>query len=196
MSRSDRLHTDYLIIGAGSAGCVLAHRLSEDPSRQVVLVESGPPDRHPLIKIPAAFSKLYRSGVDYAHQSVPQPELEGRSLFIPRGRTLGGSGAINAMIYIRGHRADFDGWAALGNKGWGYADLLPFFQKSLGLWNIEKPENIHPLSRIFLEAAAQTGLPIVEDFNDSIADGVGIHPVNILGGARHSPAHAFLSLAV
>ncbi|NBU71161.1 MAG: choline dehydrogenase [Bacteroidetes bacterium] len=192
MSRSDRLHSDYLIIGAGSAGCVLAHRLSEDPSRQVVLIESGAPDRHPLIKIPAAFSKLYRSGVDYAHQSVPQPELEGRSLFIPRGRTLGGSGAINAMIYIRGHREDFDGWAALGNHGWDYESLLPLFQKSLDLWNIQKPERIHPLSRIFLEASAQTGYPVVDNLNDHVRHGVGIHPVNILNGARHSPAHAFL----
>lgn len=196
MSKPNHFSTDYLIVGAGSAGCVLAQRLSEDPKINVILIEAGIPDRHPLIKIPAAFSKLYRSRVDYAYQSVAQPELNGRSLFMPRGRTLGGSGAINAMIYIRGHRADFDGWAALGNKGWGYADLLPFFQKSLGLWNIEKPENIHPLSRIFLEAAAQTGYPVVDDLNDSIAHGVGIHPVNVLNGARHSPAHAFLRPAL
>ncbi|MBM3918909.1 MAG: FAD-dependent oxidoreductase [Sphingomonadales bacterium] len=209
MSKSDSLYADYLIVGAGSAGCVLAYRLSADPSRKVILLEAGIRDWHPLIKIPAAFSKLYRSGVDYAHHSVAQPELFGRSLFIPRGRTLGGSGAINAMIYIRGHRDDYDGWAAMGNPGWGYEELLPLFRKSErsastnthlhgldGLWNIETPLTIHPLSRIFLEAAQQTGYPIVDDLNDNVAHGVGIHPVNIQNGARHSPAHAFLRPAM
>lgn len=209
MSISNRISTDYLIIGAGSAGCVLAQRLSADPSRQVVLIEAGIRDRHPLIKIPAAFSKLYRSRVDYAYRSVAQSELNGRSLFVPRGKTLGGSGAINAMIYIRGHREDFDGWAAQGNDGWSFDELLPLFRKSErsgsdnthlhgrdGLWNIQTPVNIHPLSRIFLEAAAQRGYPVVDDLNDSIVHGVGVHPVNILNGARHSPAHAFLRPAM
>jgi len=203
------MQCDYLIIGAGTAGCVMASRLSEDPGRTVMLMETGPRDRHPLIRIPAAFSKLYKSGVDYAHYSTAQAELNGRSLFIPRGKTLGGSGAINAMIYIRGHRDDFDGWAAMGNPGWSYDELLPLFRKSErslstdthlhgrdGCWNIQTPADIHPLSRIFLSAAEESGYPIEPDLNSNVRHGVGVHPVNILNGARHSPAHAFLSPAM
>ena len=132
MSKPNHFSTDYLIVGAVSAGCVLAQRLSADPSIRVVLIEAGVPDRHPLIKIPAAFSKLYRSRVDYAYQSVAQPELGGRSLFMPRGRTLGGSGAINAMIYIRGTARILTAGQLWAIRAWDMRIYCPFFKKVWG----------------------------------------------------------------
>ncbi len=115
---------DYVIVGAGTAGCVLAHRLSADPAARVLLLEAGPPDSRAEIHIPAAFSRLFRTEVDWAYETAPQERLAGRRLFWPRGKILGGSSAINAMIYVRGHRADYDGWAASGCAGWGYDDVL------------------------------------------------------------------------
>lgn len=195
---------DYIIIGGGSAGCVLANRLSANSNYSVLLLEAGPKDRHPFIKIPAAFFKLYKTSVDWAYYSTPQPELFNRKLFMPRGKTLGGSGSINAMIYIRGHREDYDGWASEGCIGWDYDSILPYFKKSEhncqlkndfhgqdGPWNIQN-QRPHPISRMFLEAGAEIGLPVVEDMNANIQECVGIHQVNVKNGARHSPAAAFL----
>src|SRR3954471_17511039 len=121
---------DYVIVGAGSAGCVLAARLSEDPDVSVLLVEAGPPDTKENIHVPAAFGSLFKTDVDWDYCTAPEEGCGGRMMFLPRGRTLGGSSSINAMIYIRGHRADYAAWRNAGTPGWGYDDLLPYFKRS------------------------------------------------------------------
>lgn len=152
---------DYVIIGAGSAGCALANRLSEDPSTSVLLLEAGGPDTAQEIHIPAAFSSLFKSPIDWANETEPQPHLNNRRLYWPRGKVLGGSSSINAMVYIRGNRRDYDHWQALGNPGWSYADVLPYFKKaeneergaseyhgSGGPLNVADLRTINPLSRL------------------------------------------------
>ena len=122
---------DYVVVGAGTAGCVLASRLSEDPGTQVALIEAGPPDRHPLIHIPATVAAaISRPGLNWRFMTVPQAHLAGRSIPIPRGHVVGGSGSINGMVYFRGHPSDFDDWAAAGNPGWSYREVLPYFLRS------------------------------------------------------------------
>src|SRR4051795_10379147 len=121
---------DYVIVGAGSAGCVLAARLSEDPDVKVCLLEAGPPDTAQNIHVPVQFGKLFKTQVDWDYSTAPEPFLDRRRVYLPRGRTLGGSSSINAMIYIRGNRADYDGWRDAGATGWGYDDLLPYFRRS------------------------------------------------------------------
>lgn len=196
---------DYIIVGAGSAGCVLANRLSAKPELKVLLLEAGGSDSHPFIRIPAAFYKLYKTKVDYGFYTEPQEHALDRRLFSPRGKTLGGSGSINAMIYIRGHRSDFDGWAAAGNAGWSFNEVLPYFLRAEnnanlsgmyhsqdGPWHISNLKEVHPLTHTYLQAAHSTGLPILPDMNAETDEGVGIHQVNQHQGARFSPAHAYL----
>ena len=196
---------DYIIIGAGSAGCVLANRLSADSRHQVLLLETGPKDRNPLIRIPAAFFRLYKTRVDWAFYSTPQSALNNRRLFMPRGKTLGGSGSINAMIYIRGHREDYDQWAREGCPGWDYDNVLPYFKKAennaqlgepyhgqQGPWHITNLQQPHPLTQAYVKAGQECGLPFLEDMNGALDEGVGIHQVNQWNGQRHSPASAYL----
>src|SRR5262245_54401878 len=121
---------DHIIIGAGSAGCVLANRLSEKSSKRVLLLEAGPPDRDLNIKIPAGFPKLFKSKHDWGHESVPQAACADRAFYFPRGKVLGGSSSINAMLYVRGHRADYDAWAASTSPDWAYEAVLPYFKRS------------------------------------------------------------------
>src|SRR5580704_7694206 len=121
---------DFIIVGAGSAGCVLAARLTDDPSARVLLLEAGGADTAKEVHIPAAFSKLYKTGVDWNYSTEPEPWLHNRRLYWPRGRMLGGSSGINAMIYMRGNALDYDHWESLGNAGWGYANVLPYFKRS------------------------------------------------------------------
>jgi choline dehydrogenase len=121
---------DTIVVGGGSAGCVLAARLSEDRAHRVLLLEAGGPDRHPHIHVPAAFWKLFKGPSDWGYLTEEQPHLGGRRLYWPRGKVLGGSSSLNAMIYIRGHRSDYDGWRDRGNPGWGYADVLPYFKRA------------------------------------------------------------------
>lgn len=196
---------DYIIIGAGSAGCVLANRLSEDPSQSVLLIEAGPKDKHPLIQIPAAFSKLFKTKLDWNYYTPPQPHAANRSLFLPRGKVAGGSSSINAMIYIRGHRQDYDDWAAGGNKGWGYDEILPYFIKSEGNEQMEDafhgtdgPLNVadlrepFPITQAFVEGAQELGYAANDDFNGAEQEGFGHYQVTQINGKRCSAYRAFV----
>jgi choline dehydrogenase len=200
---------DYIIIGAGSAGCVLANRLSEDPATRVLLLEAGGPDKKQEIHIPAAFGKLFKTEVDWNYETEPQANLNGRRLFQPRGKMLGGSSSMNAMIYIRGNRVDFDRWRALGNDGWGFDEVLPYFKKAEnqergadsfhgtgGPLNVADLRSINPLSRAFVAAGAELGFPLNEDFNGARQEGFGFYQVTQKGGRRCSAAAAFLKPAL
>ncbi|MFO7832749.1 MAG: GMC family oxidoreductase N-terminal domain-containing protein, partial [Halohasta sp.] len=195
---------EYIIVGAGSAGCVLAHRLSADGER-VLLLEAGKPDENNEIGVPAAFSELFRSEVDWAYDTEPQPELNDRECYWPRGKTLGGSSSINAMIYARGQPADYDHWADLGNDGWAYEDVLPSFKRAEhnergpskyhgtgGPRNVADPQSPNELSEAFIEAGAAVGLPRNDDFNADDQSGVGLYQVTQKDGKRHSAADAYL----
>ena len=200
---------DYVIVGAGSAGCVLAARLSEDPAVRVLLLEAGGPDDRMEIRIPAAFSKLFKSDVDWAYFTEEQPHLNQRRLYWPRGKVLGGSSSINAMIYMRGSRHDYDHWAGLGNPGWSFADVLPLFKKSEdqqhgaseyhgvgGPLRVEDPCYRNPLSHAFVEAGLQLGLSLNLDFNGQQQPGVGFYQVTQRNGRRWSAADAYLRPAL
>lgn len=199
---------DYIIIGAGSAGCVLANRLSADPDVSVLLLEAGARDTKAPIHIPAAFSKLFQTEVDWNYRTVPQEHAGGREMYWPRGKVLGGSSSINAMIYIRGHHADYDGWAAEGCEGWSYAEVLPYFKRSEdwsegaspyhgvgGPMPVVEPRSPSPFSEAFIQAAEAAGHPRNEDFNGPEQEGVGLYALNQSGGRRASGATTFLRAA-
>ena len=196
---------DYVIVGAGSAGCVLANRLSEDPDTSVCLIEAGPPDTEEGLHIPVAFSQLYKTPFDWDFSTEPEPELDGRNVYLPRGRVLGGSSSLNAMIYIRGNRRDYDEWRDLGNAGWGWDDVLPYFKRAEdnergasefhgagGPLSVSDSHSMHPLADAFVEAAAATGLNTVDDFNTGEQDGVGRYQMTQRNGMRCSTAVAYL----
>jgi choline dehydrogenase len=201
---------DYIVVGAGSAGGVLAARLSEDPSTSVLLLEAGPPDEVPEIAMPAAAPTLWSGPLTWDNATVRQPGAAGRVIPWPSGRVLGGSSSINGMIYVRGNRADYDGWRdAYGCTGWGYADLLPYFllaedqqrgespyHGSGGPLRVEDQRYEHPLSRAWLEAAVAAGLPGNEDFNGARQDGVGHYQMTQRAGRRWSVADAYLRPAM
>ncbi len=197
---------DYVIVGAGSAGCVLAARLSENPSTQVLVLEAGPPDDADEIHIPAALNLLFKSTYDWDYQTVPQERAAGRAIYWPRGRTLGGSSSINAMIYIRGSRYDYDTWRdEYGCEGWGYADLLPYFLRSEGNsrgasayhgaggpLSVQDPKYKSAMTAAFVDAARQWGMEANDDFNGPRQDGAGFYQVTQRSGRRWSAADAFL----
>src|SRR5579884_2039001 len=196
---------DYIIIGAGSAGCVLANRLSEDPTVKVLLLEAGGRDNRKEIHIPVAFSKLFKSPCDWAYYTEPEPQLSNRTLYWPRGKVLGGSSSMNAMIYMRGHHADYDHWHYLGNHGWSYAEVLPYFKKSekqqrgaseyhgaSGPLHVSDLCTVNPLSQAFIAAGEEIGFPRNQDFNGASQEGFGLYQVTQYKGRRHSAAAAFL----
>nr|WP_315597935.1 GMC family oxidoreductase N-terminal domain-containing protein [uncultured Cupriavidus sp.] len=196
---------DYVIVGGGSAGCVLANRLSADPSVTVCLIEAGPVDRSPLIHTPAGIIGILPTRhVNWAFKTVPQPGLGGRLGYQPRGKTLGGSSSINAMIYIRGHRTDYDDWAAQGNTGWTYDEVLPYFRRSEdhfggandyhgagGELTVSKLD-AHPATHAFVEAGRAAGHKINDDFNGADQEGVGHYHLTTRQGRRCSASVAFL----
>jgi len=200
---------DYIIIGAGSAGCVLANRLSEDPAVSVGLIEAGPVDSYPLIHAPFGFSLMSQNKKhNWCFETVPQQHLNGRRGFQPRGRVLGGSSSINAMVYARGTPADYDRWAEAGATGWSYDDVLPYFRKSQdqerggdefhgsgGPLAVSDLRYKNPLSHMFIEAARELNLPANDDFNGKSQEGVGFYQVTQRNGRRCSAAAAYLSPA-
>lgn len=198
---------DYIVIGAGSAGCVLANRLSEDPDRTVLLLEAGGRDRHPLIHIPAGFAKLMNMpSVNWLFETVPQESTGNRPIPIPRGKTLGGSSSINGMLYVRGQARDYDGWAQLGNRGWSYEDVLPYFRKSEnnerlsdefhgsgGPLNVCDPTDMeNEVCNAWIRAAEARGFPFNPDYNGASQEGFGYYQVTMRDGRRWSTARAFL----
>lgn len=197
---------DYIIIGAGSAGCVLAQRLSENPAHRVLLIEAGGKDKKMEIHIPAAYGKLNYSNVDWGFYTEPQSGLNNRKMYQPRGKTLGGSSSTNAMAYIRGHRNDYDLWEKLGAQGWGYKDVLPFFKKSecneqiddnfhgtKGLLNVTFAKQYRtPLAEAFVSGCIENNIPENRDCNGAEQSGAGFFQFTIKGGKRHSTAQAFL----
>ena len=197
---------DYIVVGGGSAGCVVASRLSEQPKISVCLLEAGGAGNNWVVKAPIGIAIQVPSKTNnWAFETVPQPGLNGRIGYQPRGKALGGSSAINAMVYIRGHRSDYDGWAALGNSGWAFDDVLPYFKKSEnnesihdafhgagGPLNVADLRTSNPFQDYFLEAGRQLQFPINDDFNGAHQQGLGIYQVTQKNGERWSAARAYI----
>ena len=205
----DSSEFDYVIVGAGSAGCVLANRLSADGKNSVLLLEAGPKDTNLWIHVPLGYGKLFKEKtVNWMYQTEPEPGLEGRSVFQPRGKVLGGSSSINGLLYIRGQHEDYDRWRQHGNNGWGYDDVLPFFRKAedqqrgaddfhgaggpLPVSDLGHPD---PLSAAFITAAVEAGLPKNPDFNGASQEGAGFFQTTTRHGRRASAAVAYLGSA-
>jgi choline dehydrogenase-like flavoprotein len=200
---------DYVIVGAGSAGCVLAARLGEDRGVRVAVIEAGPPDSEPVIHMPLAFRQLWESRFDWGLWSEPEPELGYRRDLLPRGRVLGGSSSLNSMIYIRGNRADYDGWAAMGLAGWGYEEVLPYFRRAEdnergesyyhgvgGPLSVSDGRSRQPLVGACIEAAVDTGIAPTDDHNGPRQEGAGWFQLTQRNGRRCSTAVAYLRPAV
>lgn len=202
--------TDYVIIGAGSAGCVMANRLSENPRNSVTLLEAGGSDKRFWVKVPIGYGRtFFDSRVNWMYRTEKDAGINNRSSYWPRGRVLGGSSSINAMVYIRGHQRDFDDWRDKGNPGWGYEDVLPYFKKSEdselaegshhskgGPLHVSQTHSeIHHLCDNWLQAARESGLPVTDDFNGAQMEGAGIYSITTRNGVRESTASAFLDPA-
>jgi choline dehydrogenase len=201
---------DVIVVGAGTAGCVVASRLSEDPSCRVALIEAGGTNLRPDVMVPGAASLLHRSSADWKFYTEPQAELNGRRLYYPRGKVVGGSGSTNTLIYVRGEPRDFDDWRAAGAIGWGDEDVVRSFQRAErhvfdgdsegrprtnGPLAITRPAWVHPLWSTFIDAAAACGLPRNDDFTRRTLEGVGLYQFNVERGLRQSTAQAYLAKA-
>lgn len=205
------MEKDFIIIGGGSAGCVLANRLSADGRHQVLLVEAGPSDRRFDIDVPVGYARtFFDPRVNWMYDSAPVPSLDNRVIYYPRGKVLGGSGSINAMVFARGQREDFDGWAAAGNTGWAWADVLPHYRAmedhDLGASDLHGAggpmhvtqigRDAHPICDLFFAASKELGFQHLKDLNGAEQEGVGHYQINTKGGQRHSSAKAYLRPAL
>jgi choline dehydrogenase len=202
----DAIEADYIVVGAGSAGCVMAARLSEDPATRVVLLEAGGEDRNRWIHIPLGYGKTFAdASVNWCYETEPDPGAGGRKIFWPRGRVLGGSSSINGMVYIRGQHEDFDLWRQLGNTGWSSIDVLAYFKRSEhqtrgtddfhstgGPLCVSDSTGQHPICDAFIESAASLGYKRNDDFNGASQDGVGYHQTTTRNGKRCSTAVGYL----
>jgi len=200
------LEFDYVIIGAGSAGCVLANRLSADGKTSVLLLEAGPKDRNIWIHVPLGYGRLFKAKtVNWMYHTEPEPGLDGRTVFQPRGKVLGGSSSINGLLYVRGQHQDYDRWRQRGNEGWGYDDILPYFKKAEnqqrgsdhfhgvgGPLPVSDLSHADPLSAAFITAAIETGIPSNHDFNGATQEGAGYFQTTTRYGRRASTAVAYL----
>src|ERR1700691_4186626 len=203
---TDTSEFDYIVVGAGSAGCVLANRLSADGKNSVLLLEAGPEDTNIWIHVPLGYGMLFKEKtVNWMYQTEPEPGLDGRSVFQPRGKVLGGSSSINGLLYVRGQHEDYDRWRQRGNAGWGYDDVLPYFKKaenqqrgadqyhgSGGPLPFSDWRHADPLSEAFVVAAAQTGIPTNPDFNGASQEGAGFFQTTTQRGRRASTAYSYL----
>lgn len=202
---------DYIVVGAGSAGCVLANRLSANGKDQVLLLEAGGSDRSPLIQVPLGYGLTFADPkYNWGYTTQPDPALNGRTSYWPRGKVLGGSSSLNAMVYIRGQQGDYDDWAAAGNTGWSWTDVLPYFKKSEDhVWGASAhhgaggelrvsdfADQVHPLCERFLEAGKSLGFERTEDFNGNLKEGFGLWQMTIRDGVRESTSNAFLRPAL
>ena len=208
-ANAQEMDYDYVIVGAGSAGCVIANRLTED-NKKVLVIEAGGPDNSEMISTPMRLIELWGTEYDWGYSTVPQRHAHDRSLYWPRGKTLGGSSSLNGMIYVRGNASDYDHWAnELGCEGWSYADVLPFFKKSEsfsrggdefhgsdGPMHVTADFTPHPVTRAMLDAAVQSGVPYNDDTNGATQDGVAYVDLNTRDGKRESTATAFLRPAL
>jgi choline dehydrogenase len=202
---------DYIVVGAGSAGCVLANRLTADGRHEVLLLEAGGSERRFWLQVPIGYGKsFYDSQVNWMYRTEPEPALAGRSGYWPRGRVLGGSSSINAMVFVRGQHEDFDDWRAQGNAGWGWPDVLPYFRKledsargpdpwrghggPLAVADVTR--DLHPLCNAFVRAGTEAGLPRTADFNGATQEGVGCYEITVRDGRRMSTARAYLRPAM
>jgi choline dehydrogenase len=204
------LEADYVIVGAGSAGCALAYRLSESGKHSVIVIEYGGSDIGPFIQMPAALSfPMNMSRYDWGFRTEPEPHLGGRTLATPRGKVVGGSSSINGMVYVRGHARDFDHWAEVGAKGWGFTDVLPYFRRmenvkggeegwrgTDGPLHVQRGSRLNPLYQTFIEAGREAGFEITEDYNGSKQEGFGPMEQTIHQGRRWSAANAYLKPAL
>jgi len=196
---------DFIVVGGGTAACVLANRLTEDPLVSVLMIEAGPEPTNPWIRMPLAMGKLFtHPTLNWGFYTEPEAKLNDRPIFWPRGKVLGGSSSINGSAYVRGQAADFDGWRRLGNVGWGWSDVLPYFTKmerreylsgtssSTGMLAVNYPTYVHPITRAFIESGVRAGLPVSDDLNGVVSEGISLMPNSVRKGVRQSSAEAFL----
>lgn len=201
---------DFIIVGGGTAACVLANRLTEDSNARVLMLEAGPEPVSPWIRMPLAMGKLFtHPTLNWGFYTDPEPRLNNRPIFWPRGRVLGGSSSINGSAYVRGQAEDYEGWRRLGNVGWGWSDVLPYFKKlerredlpaefrnPAGMLNVKYPTYVHPITRAFIAACVRAGLPASSDLNSDVSEGVSLMPNSVRNGVRDSAFEAYLRPAL